>query len=136
MPKSSGDSQISDDHYRVTFEDLIESHEEILGNVGKSLVSNEETLRSAIETPYVGYYHGIHDRASALLRGIACNHGFVDGNKRTAYVITRVFLAKSGYRLEATPDEIVDLIVNLVCHSITRKDVADWFSNRLTPIQR
>ena len=47
-------------------------------------ILNANALKSAIARPYHGYHRRIHKKAAALVHGIVSNHGFVDGNKRTA----------------------------------------------------
>lgn len=126
-----GNWQISEDHYRVTFEDLMEVHEEALKYGGESGIRDENALQSAINTPYVGYYPEIYEKAAAILRGIACNHGFIDGNKRSAILVAELFVRKSGFRLDATDDELKALTLSLVIHEVTREDVSDWFSTRI-----
>ncbi|MCY3859026.1 MAG: type II toxin-antitoxin system death-on-curing family toxin [Gammaproteobacteria bacterium] len=98
-------------------------------------VHDEEILRSAITTPFVGYYPEIYDKAAALLRGIACNHGFNDGNKRTANFVTEFFIRKSGYRLNATDDEIKALTLSLVMHELSRRRAAEWFRDKLEKVK-
>ncbi len=45
-------------------------------------------------------YPSIWEKAAALLQSLACNHGFVDGNKRTAWVAAMAFLDQNGHLLE------------------------------------
>ncbi len=50
-------------------------------------------------------------QAATLLWGIAEHQGFVDGNKRTALVVTLTFLALNGYVVDLSEDERVELCV-------------------------
>ena len=45
---------------------------------------NEHAIQSAIARPYHGYHRLIQQKAAAPVHGIVRNHGFADGNKRTA----------------------------------------------------
>ena len=49
----------------------------------------------------------IYDLAAAYGYSLARKHGFVDGNKRTAYVVTRLFLRLNGHDLSAPPEQRV-----------------------------
>ncbi len=49
-------------------------------------ILNPSAVESALARPYHGYHRHIHEKAAALVHGIVSNHGFVDGNKRTALV--------------------------------------------------
>ena len=67
-------------------------------------------VESAIARPENLLHYGtpdIVDLAAAYGFGIAKNHGFIDGNKRTAYVVTRLFLRLHGMDFSASPIERV-----------------------------
>src|SRR5438445_194495 len=55
-------------------------------------------IESAIGRPYTGYYPRLHQKAAALVESLVRNHGFIDGNKRTAFIILfrRPDRARSG----------------------------------------
>ena len=69
--------------------------------------------------------------AAAYAFGIARNHGFVDGNKRTAWVTSRLFLADSGQHLEFAPIEAVRIMEAVAAGLVSETDLADWFRQRL-----
>ena len=54
------------------------------------------------------YYPTLIDEASALWESLSQNHPFVDGNKRTAFTATYVFLAINGLDIIAADDEAQD----------------------------
>lgn len=74
----------------------------------------------------------VADLAAAYAYGIARNHGFSDGNKRTAWVVARLFLADNGYRLRADPLETVKTVEDLASGLLEEKALAVWFRNRLS----
>ena len=59
--------------------------------------------------------------------GIAGNHPFVDGNKRTAAVVSETFLALGGHMLRASDAELVVAMVALAAGELTEAELADWF---------
>ena len=65
--------------------------------------------------------------AAAYAFGIARNHPFVDGNKRTAAVVGETFLVLNGQALEATDAELVVAILALAAGELTEDELADWF---------
>ena len=71
------------------------------------------------------------DLAAAYAFGIAKNHGFVDGNKRTAWVTARLFLADNGRRLEFDPADAVEIMVRLAAGLVDEDELASWFRERL-----
>jgi death on curing protein len=64
-------------------------------------------IESAIARPYSGHHRLIHRKAAALTHSLAKNHGFVDGNKRTALLVLSTFLDRSGYELFWRDRELV-----------------------------
>ena len=73
------------------------------------------------------------DLAAAYAFGIARNHPFVDGNKRTAAVVSETFLALNGCRLGATDAELVVAFLALAAGELSEEELADWFRHRLLP---
>lgn len=69
--------------------------------------------------------------AAAYAFGIARDHPFVDGNKRTAAVVSETFLILNGSSLEATDAELVVAIVALAAGELGEAEMADWFRERL-----
>ena len=70
--------------------------------------------------------------AAAYAYGLARNHGFADGNKRTAWVIARVFLADNGYRLGFDPANAVRTVQSLAAGALSEDELAGWFRRRIT----
>jgi len=66
--------------------------------------------------------------AAAYAFGIARNHAFIDGNKRTAYVVCRVFLILNGYDLTAPPIDRYTTFLKLAAGELSEEALADWLS--------
>jgi death-on-curing protein len=71
------------------------------------------------------------DLAAAYAFGIARDHGFIDGNKRVAWVTARLFLADNGYRLRFDKVEAVRLVEALAAGQLSQEAVAAWFRERM-----
>ncbi|MBK1664068.1 type II toxin-antitoxin system death-on-curing family toxin [Rhodospirillum rubrum] len=70
--------------------------------------------------------------AAAYAYGLARNHGFADGNKRTAWVVARLFLVDNGYRLQGVDKrEAVRIVEAIAGGSLSEEDVAAWFRQHL-----
>ncbi|MXO67404.1 type II toxin-antitoxin system death-on-curing family toxin [Altererythrobacter marinus] len=69
--------------------------------------------------------------AAAYAYGIARNHPFVDGNKRTAAVVSETFLALNGHALNATDAELVVAFLALAAGELAEEELADWFRERV-----
>lgn len=70
--------------------------------------------------------------AAAYAFGIAKNHPFVDGNKRTALVVCRTFLLLNGYQLNAEPTDKYLTFLSLAEGSVSEDQLVDWLRARVT----
>lgn len=71
--------------------------------------------------------------AAAYGFGIARNHPFVDGNKRTAFVATELFLVLNGHRLAAEDGECVSAMLALAAGELDEAAFADWLRTHTVP---
>jgi death-on-curing protein len=71
--------------------------------------------------------------AGAYAYGIARNHPFVDGNKRTAAVVSETFLVLNGYRLTASDAEVVVAFLALAGGELSEAEMAAWFRENVSP---
>ena len=69
--------------------------------------------------------------AASYAFGIARNHPFVDGNKRTALVVSETFLIDNGFALAASDAELVVLFQALAAGELTEDELAGWFRERI-----
>lgn len=70
--------------------------------------------------------------ASAYAFGIARNHPFVDGNKRTAYVVCRTFLVLNGLDLAASREEKYSTFLKLAGGELSEDELVTWMREHLT----
>ncbi len=76
----------------------------------------------------------IAELAAAYAFGIAKNHPFVDGNKRTSLVASRTFLRYNGYQVEATAQNKLETFIALANGSLTETELAAWFRSHIVKI--
>lgn len=69
--------------------------------------------------------------AAAYAFDIARNHPFIDGNKRTAAVVSETFLMLNGCRLEASDAELVVTVLALAADELTEEELTDWFRSHI-----
>lgn len=103
---------------------------------GGSGVRDEGLLDSALARPQQLYTYGepppdLADLVASLAYGLARNHPFVDGNKRTAHVCYRVFLRLNHADLIASDEEKYAAMIGLAEGSLSEKDFADWLRVRI-----
>lgn len=71
------------------------------------------------------------DLAAAYAFGLARNHGFSDGNKRTAWVIARVFLTDNHVHLQFAPIDAIRAMEAVAGGTLEEKQLAEWFRRRI-----
>ncbi len=86
-------------------------------------------LQSALAAPAATfggrYLHGdLYEMAAAYLHGIACNHPFIDGNKRVATVSALTFLYLNGIDLPVSTKTWEDLVLNIARGKLEKSGVA------------
>ena len=74
--------------------------------------------------------------AAAYAFGLAKAHAFNDGNKRTAFLTTVIFLGLNRKDLDATEIEVVQAMTALAAGSLTEPAMASWIRERLTRLKR
>jgi death on curing protein len=105
------------------------------GGVG---VRDARLLESALARPVNQWNYGEDDLpalAAAYAYGVAKNHPFVDGNKRTAWVLARLFLALNDVSLAFTSEEAIATVLALAAGELSEEEMADWFRVHLAPAQ-
>lgn len=110
--------------------------EQLAEHGGGEGVRDGDLLASAMARPLNLASYGEPDiaaLAAAYAYGIARNHPFVDGNKRTAAVVSETFLALNGHRLAATDGELVVAFLALAAGDLSEEEMADWFRQRIRP---
>jgi death-on-curing protein len=111
-------------------------HRQIAEHGGSEGLRDEGLLLSALARPQNLLAYGepppdLASLAAAYAYGIARNHPFVDGNKRSALVAARTFLILNGVDLEATQDDKVLTFLKLAEGAISEEELADWIRKRI-----
>jgi death-on-curing protein len=126
-------------HYRVTLLDVYLAHATALQTGGLQGILDAGRIEAAIARPYSGYHRTIAAKAAVLFEAVANNHGFMDGNKRTALILADLLIKRSGYRLvSATARENLNsafeaLAVSVASGELNTGQIVDWFRQRIVP---
>jgi death-on-curing protein len=104
--------------------------DQIMEHGGAAGVRDPALLDSALNRPRHRYQYSaadnIADLAAAYAFGIARNHPFIDGNKRTAFLAMYIFLGLNGRSVNAPEDEVVALVIALAAGDVTESELAGW----------
>ncbi len=107
---------------------------------GEPGLRDEGLLDSALSRPLQLWHYGdpppdLCALASAYAFGIAKNHPFFDGNKRTAYVAYRTFLARNGLTVTASREEKYLSMLRLASGDETEEAFATWLRAHTAPMK-
>ena len=101
-------------------------------------VRDEGALLSALTRPRNKFAYEkptIFQLAAAYAYGLAANHPFSDGNKRTAYVVSILFLHLNGFRIAAAHDDKYTTFLRLAAGEISEAELAVWFKQHAAKIK-
>ncbi|MES2988104.1 MAG: type II toxin-antitoxin system death-on-curing family toxin [Pseudomonadota bacterium] len=105
-------------------------NEQLAEHGGPAGIRDPNMLESAMARPLNLVAYGdpdVAELAASYAFGIARNHPFVDGNKRTAAVVSETFLALNGYLLDCSDVELVVTFLALAAGEFTVEALGDWF---------
>ena len=111
-------------------------HEEQLAEHGGIVgIRDESLLLSALARPQNLAAYGEEPDAASLAAayafGIARNHPFLDGNKRTAFVVMELFLSVNGWNLNADDADCISTMLSLAAGDLSEKALVTWLRQHI-----
>lgn len=125
----------------LTLDEVLAIHaDQIERYGGLSGVRDLGLLESALAAPQAGFgdqllHPTLEEMAGAYLFHLVKNHPFSDGNKRTGLAAALAFLGLNGFRLQASEDEVVELVVAVASGSAGKPELAVFFRAHLKPFE-
>jgi death-on-curing protein len=124
--------------YYPAFGDFCDVAADILGTTPEQIarLPNAGLAESALAAPRAGFgdvevYQTVLEKAAILLERLARNHPLPDGNKRTAFFLTGLFLEANGSRLHgAEPDVDVPMVERIAAGQVEQQEILAWLSKR------
>lgn len=117
----------------ILHQTVLALHDYLLAEFGGTPGTRDETLlESALARPrnlWLYEQPPLFRLAAAYTHGMVKNHPFVDGNKRTGYVVGGIFLERNGHKLNAPEEEAIAAIMGLASNTITEKVFANWLQD-------
>jgi death-on-curing protein len=110
--------------------------EQLAEHGGGAGVRDMRLLQSALARPRHLASYGSPDLAAlaaSYASGIAKNHPFIDGNKRTAFIVANVFLLDHGYEIATGDAEIVTTVTALAAGKLDEAGFAEWLRRVMAP---
>jgi death-on-curing protein len=110
--------------------------EQLAEHGGAAGVRDDGVFESALARPLNLAAYGepdVAELAAAYGFGLARNHPFIDGNKRTAFVAVELFLDCNGYALAADDAACVLTMLDVAAGTLDEEGLADWIRRHLQP---
>lgn len=105
---------------------------------GDAGIRDETLLESALARPQQRFAYDpsadYHALAAAYAKGLAKNHPFIDGNKRTAFVVYRLFLLRNGITATAPQGERYSTTLGLAAGEVEEEAFATWLRDNTAPL--
>lgn len=123
--------------YWISLEAAVAFHERQLAEHGGGAgVRDEGLLESALAKPQNLFLYSdgqvdLAAMAASYAYGIATNHPFIDGNKRTALVVSFVFVEMNGYMMTASEVDAYTTILALAAGDLSEDELAAWFRKNM-----
>jgi death on curing protein len=123
----------------ITKEEVLLIHNQVLLLYGGANgVRDINGLESAIARPYQSFggedlYPSCFDKAASIGESIIMNHPFVDGNKRTGYVLMETVLRLEGIKIISNDDELYQFVINISTGKNRFEEIVEWLKNNTKP---
>jgi death-on-curing protein len=116
----------------ISVKQALEIHEIVVGQFGGSMgIRDSGLLQSALARPFQTFggedlYPDFFSKAAAMGQSIIVNHPFVDGNKRTGYVLMEAILRVGNIKIIARNDDLYNFIISISTGEIKFEEIVRW----------
>ena len=116
----------------ISVRDVEQIHQVLISKFGGTEgIRDRQALESALSRPFqtfdgVDLYPDVIARSAALMESLLLNHPFIDGNKRTAYVVVRLYLLSNGLDIKASEENKYELIINIASGMTKYDEILEW----------
>lgn len=116
----------------ITKDEVLLIHDQVVKlHGGANGVRDLNGLESAITRPYQSFagndlYPSCFEKSAAIGESIIMNHPFVDGNKRTGYVLMELILRLEGFRINSNDDELYQFVIDISTGNKRFEEIVEW----------
>lgn len=101
---------------------------------GANGVRNIGGLESALARPFQTFsgqdlYATVFEKAAAIGESIIMNHPFIDGNKRTGYLLLEGLLRHEGYKIKSSDTNLYDFVIDISTGTISFEEIVKWLKD-------
>jgi death on curing protein len=115
-------------------------NEQLAEHGGSDGIRDKTLLDSALAKPLnvfaYAYEPDVFRLSASYAFGIARNHAFVDGNKRTALVVSLTFLDRNGWDIVAPKEDVYFTFLHLADGTLSEDELTTWLTKHAIPLKR
>ena len=121
----------------ISLNNVLTIHQLLVTSFGGSQgVRDRNLLESALARPLQTFdgkelHPTMIEKSTSLFESIITNHPFVDGNKRTGYVLMRLLLLKNGLDINASQDEKYKFVMGVASGQTKLGAIISWLENHI-----
>ena len=118
----------------ISVNEVEEIHKKLIEEFGGAHgIRDISNLESALARPFQTFEKKeLHpnpiNKAAALIESILINHPFIDGNKRTGYVLMRIFLINNGLDINASQEDKYNFVIDIASGEMKFEKIVKWLS--------
>lgn len=124
----------------VTAQDILVLHARVVEKTGGSQgIRDVHLLASLVERPKASFggkemFPSVFEKTATYLESLAKYHVFVDGNKRTAIIVSARFLFLNEYKFTASNKEVENFVLRVASKKVELSEIAEWFKANSTKV--
>ncbi|MCK5343111.1 MAG: type II toxin-antitoxin system death-on-curing family toxin [Candidatus Heimdallarchaeota archaeon] len=121
----------------IDIEDILNIHQFLINKFGGLHgVRDIDLLKSAIGRPFQTFdkrdlYKSPVEKSAAIIESVVGNHPFNDGNKRTGYVLMRLYLMEQGMDIRASQKEKYDFVIAIASGNLSFEGIVSWIEQHI-----
>ncbi|BAU55269.1 type II toxin-antitoxin system death-on-curing family toxin [Mucilaginibacter gotjawali] len=121
----------------IDLNEVLDFHNELIDkHGGANGIRDKNLLLSALARPYMTFnqqelYSTPSLKAAAIFESIVINHPFMDGNKRTAFLLLRLILQDYDYDISAGEDDKYEMTISASMGNLRFEGIVSWIEERL-----
>lgn len=121
----------------ISIKDVESFHQILIASFGGSSgIRDLGAFEPALARPFqtfdnIDIYPSPIHKAASLIESILINHPFIDGNKRTGYVLMRVYLMNNDLDIHASQEEKYEFVIDIASGSTKFEDIVEWLTKHV-----
>jgi len=119
---------------------VLSLHDRVLAQYGgASGIRDNNLLDSALNRPFQTFggedlYPTVYEKAAAVIQSVIINHPFIDGNKRTGFLLGESLLLNDNAEIGAAENDCYGFVIKVSTGELTSEDIVLWLQQNTQPI--